>query len=430
MEKKCVVLGMGVSGIAAASLLLHHGKKTVAVDHKYSTLVKTDSIIKLMKQGLEFFSDLSEKELSHCEELIVSPGVPYTHPLIQKALELGISVIAELELGLRYVSNPMIGITGSNGKTTTALLTAHILKENGKKVRTLGNIGDSLSAYCVNPDPEEIIVLEISSFQLKFMKKVSLDAAVILNILPNHLDWHGTLEDYARSKCSVQKLVKPKAPLFISHDALGEFGAFLDCESIHIFDILPQEGKIVEILQNFQGKTLRQNILAAFALTSHFDISEKAFISAYKTFKKPAHRVEFVAEINDVSFYNDSKATNADAVIHAVNVLEGNVILIAGGADKGLSYYPWKKAFAGKVKHVVLIGACASKIAQELDGFSMEVGVSLEEAITKAYAKAEPKDVILLSPGCSSFDMFQNYEHRGNEFKRIVSQMEKGEKRL
>ncbi|MEI6242376.1 MAG: UDP-N-acetylmuramoyl-L-alanine--D-glutamate ligase [Chlamydiota bacterium] len=431
MKKNCVILGMGISGIAAAALLLQNGKKPIAIDPKYPSLLKNNSIQELIDKGLVFYPTLPENGLADCEQVILSPGVPFTHPIIQEALEKKIEVIGEMELALQHLSNPMIGITGSNGKTTTALLTTHVLKQNKIKARTLGNIGDSLSAYCLKADPEEILVLEISSFQLKFMKKVSLDAAIILNIIPNHLDWHGSLEDYARSKCSLQKLLKPNAPLFISHDALGEFSAFLQNDSVHIFDMIPQEGKVVELFQNFQGKTLQQNILASFALTSFLKISEESFLSAYKTFRKPPHRIEFVAEIDEVAFYNDSKATNADAVIHAVNALEeNNVILIAGGADKGLSYYPWKKAFADKVKHVVLIGACAEKIAQELEGFSMEVCSSLEIAVYAALAKAEKKDAILLSPGCSSFDMFQNYEHRGNEFKRIISQMQKGEKRL
>ncbi len=392
-----LVIGYGVSGKGAMSLLQKQGIPAVAVD-------------KNPREGVAL--DSADFPLEGISEVIVSPGVLPSHPLVLKAREWGIEVIGELSFALRFTNNRCIGITGSNGKTTTTLLTAHALRFAGLKARAVGNVGTALSSVVL--DPEEILVIELSSFQLETMREKKLDVAAYLNITPNHLDRHASMEEYVKAKANIQQCLKPEGTLFVSEQVWG-FGAHgLQPEQVEVFpNSFPSS-----VPRHFLAE---QNISAAAVLTARFGVSRDIFLSSLPMFEKPAHRLEWVAVSGNIQYYNDSKATSVEAVLHAVSCFEGPLVLIVGGVDKGASYAPWIDPFRGKMKKIVAYGAASEKIARELiPFFPLQRVATLQDAIEAAKQVAIAGDTVLLSPGCSSYDQFRSYEHRGDEFKRLV----------
>ena len=465
---KKLIVGFGVSGRAAAKLLLSLGHRVIAVDRKAKTLLE--------EPGVQLVSEAEIIDLSDIDQAILSPGIPLIHPLIQDLTARGIETIGEIELAFRFLKqNRCIGITGTNGKTTTTLLVTHILNAAGKKARALGNVGEPLSAYVKERDLEEILVVELSSYQLEALQTPCLDAAVFLNLTPDHLDRYPSLEDYALAKCRIAKCLKPEGKLFVSEEVAKDWGSSLDFAAFDTplsgreasrVNFISQEGVFKPILQNkinprdlsipksghqklqsqalhsFSlfasisplagiplmryiqlGKPEEQNIQAAFSLTGQFGVSEDEFWRALETFRKPHHRIEYAGEWNGICFYDDSKGTNIDAVMHAVKLLTGPIILLAGGVDKGASYRPWIDIFQGKVERIVCFGEAAPKIEAELKGsFELLRVTTLKEALVAAVLRAKAPATVLLSPGCSSFDQYRNYEHRGNEFKAFVEE--------
>ncbi|MES2273894.1 MAG: UDP-N-acetylmuramoyl-L-alanine--D-glutamate ligase [Chlamydiota bacterium] len=406
---KKLVLGFGISGKSSAQLLKAQGYEVVALDKKARELQSDPDI--------EVALDAPDFSLDSFSQVILSPGIPFTHPIVQKARALGIEVIGEIELGARMICNPCIGVTGSNGKTTTVLLIAHILNSAGIKARALGNVGASLTSYLLGPiDLDEILVLELSSFQLEALQTPCLDAALILNITPNHLDRHPSFEAYARAKIHIQNCLKMGKKLFTFQRVVDAFGDLLKKENLERIDCAVDYDPSVR-----HGIPERQNVEAAYALCSLFGVRSPEFKEGLKTFRKPPHRIEWVADIDGVSYYNDSKSTSVDSVMHAVALFSGPILLILGGVDKGASYSPWIEAFKGKIKCLIAYGKAAEKMKQELSfAFSFEKVETLEEALIRARLRAEEKETVLFSPGCSSYDQFKNYEHRGEEFKRYV----------
>lgn len=424
---KTLVLGLGVSGKAAVSFLIRIGQKVIAVDQKIDDLKKRGDLDYLEQKSVLFLKDNQEVDFKDIEQLIISPGVDPKHRLVQKAIERGVEVIGEAELAFRYLNNTILAITGSNGKTTTTLLTTFILNEVHKNTRALGNVGNSLADYLLDPKDDEILVVELSSFQLESLKSKKVNAASILNISANHLDRYESFLDYAKAKCHLQTLLKPSGEFFVSRQVISDFADILKRENLKCFDDIFNSLKGEKLFALMQEKSAaeRENMLASFALCSTQGVTAEEFVQIYPKFKKPPHRIEFVAEINGICFYNDSKATSIEPVIHAVNTMRGGTILIAGGKDKGLSYESWNEAFSGRVKKIFAIGECAAKIAAALARFEVEVVSSLEDAVLKAFKEAKKGESVLLSPGCSSYDMFKNYEERGDEFKRVVKAIEK-----
>ncbi|MBS0620038.1 MAG: UDP-N-acetylmuramoyl-L-alanine--D-glutamate ligase [Verrucomicrobia bacterium] len=395
--EKAVVLGMGVSGTAAAGLLRAKGYSAVCIDRK---------------EGPGIQSDSSPVDWEGVSLLVISPGVPKTHPVCLAAKELGIAVKGEAELALPHFRNRLLAVTGTNGKTTVTLLTEHILKTAGIKARAVGNVGVPLSSLVGQVDPEEILVIELSSFQLEELEMPLFDRAVLLNITPDHLDRHGTLEEYARAKCQIARCMKEGAPLFVSKQVLLDFG-----------HLLPS-ARLLEEIPITASKCDLENAQAAWALTAPYLKDKEVFWEGLRSFKKPPHRIEWVQEIGGVAFYDDSKGTNLDAVIQAVAAMERPIILIAGGVDKGAPYTAWKEPFRRKVKKTIAIGEAAQKIRRELgEDFDVEIAPSLSFAVETAFNAAAPGDCVLLSPGCSSYDMFRDYAHRGEEFRRAVARL-------
>jgi UDP-N-acetylmuramoylalanine--D-glutamate ligase len=325
-----------------------------------------------------------------------------------------------MELGLKHVTQPMVAITGTNGKTTVTALTEHVLKTAGRKAKAVGNIGLALTKYLLNPDPEEILVVELSSYQLDHLKGPFFKAGTILNITPDHLDRYNDFSSYAESKANLQFCLQEDGRLYLPEKVLNEFG--------HLFHIPLYS--FPEGMTRGEGMAEHDfcNAQASFALCHSFGISFKEFMDGFNSFTKPSHRIQFIKKIGGVSYFDDSKGTNIDATLQAVLSMKGPVILIAGGVDKGASYLAWKRVFTGKVRQIFAIGQAASKISAELSlFFNVKIVDSLENAVLEAAMVATDGDSVLLSPGCSSFDMFRDYAHRGREFQKFVGLLEERE---
>jgi len=414
--QKALVIGLGISGRASCQLLLKMGYEVVAVDNKEIDGLSSD---------VEFYNEDSSIHLPGFHLVIVSPGVSPAHPLYRQAIQQAIPIMGEAQIALSQLSQTTIGITGTNGKTTVTSLVTHCLVSSGYKAVSIGNIGDPISLYALKPNPEEVLVVELSSYQLETMQGRLLDAAVILNITPDHLERYDTMNDYARAKWRIQYCLKNGGPLFVFDEVVEEFGHLDQKKSTIAYS--PNQSIALKGSKGYKKNRNhdQENALAAWLLVKTFGISEEQFLQALSTFKKPAHRIEHIGTIGGVRYYDDSKGTNLDAVIRAVESMKGLVWLIAGGVDKGASYALWKQPFAGKVKKIFAIGQAKRKIAQEVNGFCLvEELDSLEQAVRRASQEAGPDDNILLSPGCSSFDMFRDYAHRGEEFQSLVRRLE------
>lgn len=414
MQQTVFVLGLGVSGRASAAFLLGQGKQVVGADRRAMQLREEAAIQALLSRGMRLVSD--EAALAVCDQLVLSPGIPLTHPLVVEARERGVEVVGEVELALRQIRNRCVAITGSNGKTTTVSLLVHLLQKAGRKARALGNIGSSLAEYLLQPDEEEILVVELSSFQLETLSVQVFEAAAVLNITPNHLNWHPTMEAYARAKLRVAGCLKKGGKLFVSEQVASDFGHLL--EDFDLFD----KKSIAwnrDLSYIKRGLPESENIQAAFAFAEHFGLEEYA--RDVETFAKPPHRIEWVRERLGVSYFNDSKASNVHAVLHAVSLFEGPLVLLVGGVHKGASYGLWREPFQRKVKRIIAFGESSAQMEAELSSTFPFLRVScLEEAVKEASREAKRGDTVLLSPGCSSYDQFRSFEHRGEEFKRIV----------
>jgi len=379
--KKALVLGLGLSGKSASSFLKKRGYEVVEVDDK------------LAPAKIDDFSAFSL--------LVPSPGIPPVHPLYQKTVAAGVEVVSEVELALRQLSNPCIGVTGTNGKSTVVKMIEHILSACGKPAKAVGNIGEPLSSYVDHQNEEEVLVLELSSYQLYTPLSKKLDVALILNITEDHLDWHGSFDEYAKAKLQIQQSLKESAPLIVFEKVAEQF--LLSCET-------------------FGGDD--PNREAATLAVSHFGIERAQAELAMISFVSLPHRLEHVATIDGVEYYNDSKATNVAATLQALSQMEKSVVLLLGGEDKGLNFLP----LAGckeKMSHVIAFGEAGPKIASVFSGkLSVSTTPTLEEAIKQARKIATDQEVVLFSPGSSSFDAFENFEKRGEFFREKISKLQ------
>ena len=435
-DKKVIVCGLGISGRAAAMFLLASGAFVHGIDRDATTLDCHEDVLSLKRMGMTTGLESSVKTPLDCDFVVISPGVPSSHPVINAAKVAGIEVIGEIELACREIKNPVLGVTGTNGKTTVTLLVTHVLNQNGFKAKALGNVGIPLCQELLEIDSKTIVVLELSSYQLETLSQPVLDAGVILNITPDHLDRYAGMEDYAKAKFMMQNCLKKGAPLYVEDSAYASFGHHLKEVNPRIYgysaeneiysdlkQIFYQNKSLFELPENLKERKSHdiENLMAAFALCHARGITGQQFIEAYHTFKKPSHRIEYVLTMEGVRYYDDSKGTNIDAVIRAVEYLDAPIVLIAGGVDKGSPYTPWIQGFKKKVKSICAIGQAAAKIEAQL---SYEIPVSLakdlDHAVELASTLAREGDIVLLSPGCSSFDMFRDYAHRGEEFQKIV----------
>ncbi|KIC76652.1 UDP-N-acetylmuramoylalanine--D-glutamate ligase [Neochlamydia sp. TUME1] len=442
-KKRVLVIGLGLSGRAAASFLLKRQAYVWGVDDNLELLKNHQEIKDLITLGLVARHEAEKIEIQDFDFIVVSPGVPPSNPHYIQARQADIEIFGEVELAARFINQPLLAITGTNGKTTTTLLVAHVLNASGKAARALGNLGapltTELDALTVGAE-EDILVAELSSFQLETLQSAVIDAGVVLNITPDHLDRYPDLQTYAATKLHLKDCLKPEGNLYVYEAVYNEYKKLLgdfkpltygyssSCDFYLDPQLIYGEGQdpypLPLAYQDVKNHDV-ENMLAAYALCKERGVNSEQFFNALSTFKKPAHRLEFVRSFKEIAYYDDSKGTNVDAVIRAVTSLKGEIILIAGGVDKGAAYTPWIKAFAGYVKYVFAIGQAAMKIKNDLSfSLPVEERSTLEAAIKDATALAKPGQVVLLSPGCSSFDMFRDYVHRGEEFKRIVNTLE------
>ena len=433
--KKVLVLGLGLSGRSASRFLLDNGARVIGVDRDIATLEQNSELAMMKHEGMVALHESVKPSIDDVDLVVVSPGIPPTHFLYQETVKKGLKIVGEVELACRYLTQHFLGITGTNGKTTVSLLVGHILNFSGKSALVAGNVGIPLTKELSNQN-NQIIVCELSSYQLETMQTPVIDSGVILNVTPDHLDRYSDMEEYARAKFQMERCLKSKGRLYIESYCYATFGSLLKNVKPIIYGYSPScnihtdlqaiflNGKREYILplwlRNKRSHDL-ENVMAAYALCKELGVEPEIFDQALSTFKKPPHRIEFVREVKGIAYYDDSKGTNIDAVIRAVESMTGKVILIAGGLDKGASYFPWVLAFERKVKAIFAIGQAKEKMYKELScTFPIEKCQTLEEAVAFSHSIAKEGDNVLLSPGCASFDMFQDYAHRGKEFKRIV----------
>lgn len=362
--------------------------------------------------------DRSEVFLEDIDQIVLSPGVPLSHPIARKAKEKKIEVIGEIELGFRRLKNRAFGITGSNGKTTTALLTEHILRFSGKKALCLGNVGKSLcERIAKGGDSEEVFLIELSSFQLETTRTKALEIALVLNITPNHLDRHLSMEEYVRRKKQIAFCLKKSGEFWVSEQVARDFSDLFGGEKIFEKEIAP----IFFLRYTGPKMAAKQTLSAAYLLCKRCGVEDEEFLEGLKTFKSPPHRMQKIAEIDGVCYYDDSKSSNVHSVIHAVEKIEGPLVLIVGGMHKGSSYQPWISVFLERVRKVIAYGQAAPLIKAEIGLLiSVEEVVLFEDAVSLAKKLAKRGETVLLSAGCSSYDQFENYQQRGDVFQRLV----------
>jgi UDP-N-acetylmuramoylalanine--D-glutamate ligase len=373
--------------------------------------------------------------------IIPSPGVPADDPLLVKARSKGITIWSEIELAYRFLEGELIGITGSNGKTTTTTLVHHILKTAGQKSLLAGNVGTPLIACVDQMNTDTVSVVELSSFQLELIDKFRPDIGVFLNLTPDHLDRHKTLEAYAAAKARIFRkqteldaavlneddaptvALTPKKPqvFWFSRKKQVEQGACVRGEDVVIVHGGKEEFVMKRAEIPLAGAHNLENVLAAATAARLADVDAATIGNAVRSFHGVEHRLEFVAEIGGVRYYNDSKATNVDATLKALDAFPGRILVILGGKDKGSDYTVLQKPLREKAVLALLIGAAADKIESQIAGsVAIERAGTLAHAVQIASHAAQAGDVVLLAPACASFDQFENYEHRGRVFKALV----------
>jgi UDP-N-acetylmuramoylalanine--D-glutamate ligase len=444
--KKVLVVGLGKSGLAAALFLRRRGAHVTVSDVRSAEALAKD-IPALLEEGIMVEAGGHGLLTFRRQDLIVvSPGVPLNTPELAQVKSFGLPVIGELELAARFLKGKMLAITGSNGKTTTTALVGEILENAGMPTLVGGNIGVPVVAL-IDPSTDETwSVLEVSSFQLESTDQFHPSIAVILNITPDHLDRHGSFENYARAKerifaaqdkndCVVLNADNARAAAAASQSPAQvywfsiehpvEQGAWVENGAVVY---RPAKGAATEKIMPLSGIPLKgahnvENVLAAACAARLAGAPADAIAEAVGAFQAVEHRLEFVAKINGVEYYNDSKATNVDATAKAVAAFFSGVHLILGGKDKGSDYTQLAELLQARVRAVYTIGTAAAKIESELRGVvSIHSCETLDNAVTAAANAARPGEVVLLAPACSSFDQFENYEHRGRIFKELVNE--------
>jgi UDP-N-acetylmuramoylalanine--D-glutamate ligase len=440
--KRVLVVGLARTGLVTALFSAGYGATVTATDERPETeLLETAKKLRAAGVKLELGGHVDASFLDQ-DLIVVSPGVPANLPALQAARKKHIPVWSEIELAWRFLRGKLVAITGSNGKTTTTALVAHILKTSNIPTLVGGNIGPPLLTLVETSTDLAVTVAEVSSFQLETIEAFRPEIGVLLNLTPDHLDRHGTFEDYAHAKMGmfenqlerdiavlnaddpeITKRMPSKPHIFwFSRQKRVANGAFLRDDEI----VFRNEGSETVLARRDQiplrGDHNVENVLAACAAAYLAGATPEAIGGGVKSFHGVEHRLEFVAEISGVKFYNDSKATNVDAAVKAVQAFPRALLVILGGKDKGSPYTPLRDLLHERARMALLIGEAAEKIAADLqDAVEINQARTLERAVEIAIARAQPGDTVLLAPACSSFDQFENYEQRGRVFKELVA---------
>ena len=445
MSQKVLVAGSGISGIAAAKLLLAKGGEVVL----YDGIDKLDAE-KIKKNFDEdakvsvVLGELKRTDLLGVELSVISPGIPLDAPFVTVLDEAGVPIWSEIQLAYHCAKGKLAAITGTNGKTTTTALTGEIMKSFYDSVFVVGNIGEPYTAHALETEESSVTVAEVSSFQLETIMDFRPNVSAILNITPDHLDRHKTMECYTQVKESITKNQKDGDTCVLNYDdtVLREFGETLKINVVYFSSreklkkgYYLEDGKIVyndgskvtEIVDISELKLLgrhnHENVMAAVAISMNMDVPLEKIQEVIRKFEAVEHRIEFVTERFGVKYYNDSKGTNPDAAMQAIKAMPGPTILIAGGYDKHSEFDEWIESFDGKVRYLVLIGQTRDKIAEcaKRHGFTdIMYAEDLLEAVQVCASYANPGDNVLLSPACASWGQFKNFEERGTKFKEYV----------
>ena len=444
-NKRVLVVGLGKSGIASALFLADRGARVAVSDTKSAEELHHE-IPQLLDHGIVVEAGYhGERTFKEQELIVISPGVPADVPQLVQARQAGIAVIGEIELAARFLKGQIVAITGSNGKTTTTAMAGEIIAASGSKTLVGGNIGTPAISFVASATDDTWIVLEVSSFQLETIETFHSKIAVVLNVTPDHLDRHHTFANYAAAKLRifenqtssdfavlnaddtncVAMADKTKAALYwFSRQREVEHGAFLRGDNI-IWRDADREKAILDVAEiSLKGAHNVENVLAGVCAGMLAGVDPADIRRAVANFKAVEHRLEYVATIRGVQYYNDSKATNVDATIKALESFPGGIHLILGGKDKGSDYTVLNPMLEKRVKRVYTIGAAAKKIESQVKGTQVVSATTIDNAVRRASESATPGDIVLLAPACASFDQFVSYEHRGRVFKDLVRQME------
>ena len=447
-NKDVLVIGMGISGVGAAALLCDAGARVMLFDSNEKLTMEEAE--KKLTEGVKadiYIGTLPDEAAKKAELVVVSPGVPTDTPFIDSFRERNVPIWSEIELAYHSAKGKLIAITGTNGKTTTTALTGQIMKDYMDSVFVVGNIGTPYTLEAGKTTEESVTVAEISSFQLETIHDFKPDASAILNITPDHLNRHHTMEAYVAVKESIARNQDKSSRCILNYEDpyTREFGNRVSAEPFYFSSarklekgiylegdtIVLADGKIQPLLNIHEMKLLGthnvENVMAAIALTYSMGVPLASIIATVKEFRAVEHRIEYVATKKGVEYSNDSKGTNPDAAIKGIQAMNRPTILIGGGYDKGNTYDEWIEAFDGKVKYLVLLGQTREAIAEcaKAHGFTnIILADSLEEVVSICAEKAQPGDAVLLSPACASWGMFPNYEVRGKQFKELVHKLE------
>ncbi len=448
---RVLVVGLGKSGKAAVEVLIGLRSKVSVQDSSSEDKIAPEYMEYLKSNGVTCFFGCSPEANEHFDLLVLSPGVPPTLEFIENAKANGAEVIGELELAYRLTNAKFVAITGTNGKTTTTTLVGEIFKASGRRTAVVGNIGNPVVTEAINAGSEDWLITEASSFQLETTVYFKPVVSAILNLTPDHLNRHGTMEAYGDAKARVAINQNENDYLVINYDnkeayALAEqssakkipftrteileTGAYLDGTSIIVKDVDGTEYFVCDTSElKIIGDHNVENVLAAAAICYFAGIDPQVISKTIKEFPGVEHRIEFSGRINGVDYYNDSKGTNVDAAVIALKALKNNIVLIAGGDGKSQDFTDLAVHLNGTTKALVLLGRDAPQIeeAARREGFTNIINCkTMEECVQKASEIANPGDKVLLSPACASWDMYANYEVRGRHFKDCVNNLNEG----
>ncbi len=442
-DKKISIIGAVRSGLSAAKLAKRHNIDVFVSELAQYDKLK-DNFDELKKNNIEFEYGGHTDKVFEADLIVTSPGVPSNSVVLQRASEKNIPVISELEFAYQFCKGKIIGITGTNGKTTTTTLCGHVLNLCGIKTHIAGNIGTAFSEIADSVNENEFVVLEISSFQLDYVNEFAPYISVILNITPDHLDrYENDFKKYASAKFNITRNQSANDFFIINSKEASEYNVITSAKLLKIntkdevdSGAYFKDGKLIytldgnkEVVCDWQDVNLRgehnlQNTLAVLAIAKLLDANNEKIKEAFSTFAGVEHRLEFVRELNGITFINDSKATNVDSVFYALKSFDRPLRLILGGKDKGNDYNQILDLVKQNVAKIYAIGSSREKIYSFFkDYLDTEMCGDMEEAIDQAYEEASEGDIVLLSPACASFDMFDNYEHRGQVFKNLVKSL-------
>jgi len=444
-NKRVLVVGLGQSGVASALFLKARGARVTVSDSKPQDQLKKE-IPLLLDHGIAVETGgHGDRTFREKDLIVVSPGVPVDAPPLVQARAMGEPVIGEIELAARFFSGILVAITGSNGKTTTTTLAGDIASAGGFQTLVGGNIGTPAISLVERATAQSVAVLEVSSFQLETIQTFHPKIAVVLNVTPDHLDRHRTFDIYVAAKARIFENQGPQDYSVLNADdptcvqlaggTRGQVvwfsrkkevaaGAFVRDSKI-LFRDSSSEREILPLAEiGLKGAHNVENVLAAVSVGALLKCPPENIRMAVRNFKAVEHRIEYVATVRGVEYYNDSKATNVDATIKAIESFPANIHLILGGKDKGSDYSVLNDLLRQRVKKVYTIGAAATKISAHIAGAAEIVSAgTLESAVDLAAKAAQPGDIVLLAPACASFDQFQNYQHRGKVFKEAVRKL-------